>query len=426
MIIDNLRDIVKTTNAELDVSAGSPLSDLLVGPMAMILQSLQDQNDQIVSTLSLNDVTLMADADLDDVAANFLQTRSPGGVAIGSVVFLYEAPQTVSIPKGTVLTFGDMTVITSAAYSISSGTMNNNIGNYPYYSTGAITVVAEAAGAKYNFPAGTIFTTTITPAPKSVTNLAVFVGGSEPETNEQFYKRFMNNAKNFNAGTPDGVAAILYDKFPTIKNVAVYGAGHVMMDRDMVLDRTNLVNSRGVIDFFGKVKGIAPVDYAGLDVPAHTAFVGTFPFDDTDVISASNTAALVQLPSPDDLAAFPQPENELSTYDYITLYTKATDATATSNYLVLEDSFDSTSLTDWELVDMLNDAAGIVDSNEIRIKMDTPTVSAGGRISNKVVLGHTQEVITSLIITASDIEKFARYIGIANKLGVAPSAALMT
>lgn len=122
--------------------------------------------------------------------------KKDGYSASGTVIFSRSSAlgsQSI-IPKGTVVSNGEFTFTTTEAGVVAAGAIDSD----------SITVVASAAGKKYNLPAGSINAIeSIVPADVvSVRNDYAFTGGSDEETDAEFearFKTFINGLSGTNS-----------------------------------------------------------------------------------------------------------------------------------------------------------------------------------------------------------------------------------
>ena len=110
--------------------------------------------------------------------------KKEGFSASGTVVFSRAnalGSQTV-IPKGTVVSNGELTYATTVAGIIAAGVVDSD----------AITVVADGPGKKYNLPANSInaIESNVPADVVSVRNNYVMTGGTDEETDAEFEERF--------------------------------------------------------------------------------------------------------------------------------------------------------------------------------------------------------------------------------------------
>lgn len=126
----------------------------------------------------------------------FGMEKKEGFAASGTVIFSRSAAlggRTI-IPKGTVVSNGELTFTTTESGTIADGAVESD----------AITVIADGVGKSYNIPAGSINAIeSIVPADVvSVTNNYALTGGSNGETDAEFearFKTFINGLSGTNS-----------------------------------------------------------------------------------------------------------------------------------------------------------------------------------------------------------------------------------
>jgi len=348
-----IKDAITSIDSTLDVSDSSSLTDLLINPAASILDPLIAQINHLQDNLGIHDPENMSDDELDAVAANFLITRDLGTKSTGYVELLYTTPQGIFIPAQTQFTTGDGTIfITTKDLYIDQGTMESNLWNFPYYSSGPIPVESELVGESTALEPNTIVATTLEPSPARVTNPAAFAGGTDGETNLEFAARIITDVVSNSLASADSISTSLRKTFPTIQSLEVTGMEDDEMLRDLVTSGISTYDEITRINYYGKVSGLNDPPY-----PGSRAYVSVF-YDDP-----VTSGILADLPNPE---LFKQ---EFITEQYSGLYKlddvyKTTLATTT----ILSDNFEAPNFDGkWRLGDASVSVSSTLSANEIRI-----------------------------------------------------------
>jgi hypothetical protein len=226
----------RTLNPELDFSEGSVLRDVLLEPLAQILQSYQSDHETVLSKLTLSDVAQMSEEELDAIATNFLITRNQGDIAIGKIKLYFNSPTSITIPANTRFTTSSgVAVETISNYTITRGDMELNIEEFPLYNTDEINVHSINTGEDANLEIGTPLNlqSSLSTTPSRAEVSEELTGGLDHETNEQFYLRLLNTVFNKTLASSAAIRDKIMSHLPSVRDVEVVGAGHPLMIRDL-------------------------------------------------------------------------------------------------------------------------------------------------------------------------------------------------
>jgi len=270
---------IKGLDPNIDTREGSAIRDLLIEPLAVVLNQYQADHDTILNRTALKDLTQLSDDELEAVGANFLVDRSLGGKSTGNIKCFFNTPRPFSVVAGTILTSdAGLDYQISSNYSITQYAMENNVDDYPNYSTTDIAVIATVEGEEYNAVAGTSYTfkTAIQATPVKITNSTAFSGGEEKESNSTYLTKIKNSVHNKSLASPTAIKSKLQENYTTIVDVEVAGAGHPLMIRDLVSAVQDVQNYK-LEDFYLAYSG----QHTGKYDVKHTAFTGAFVDSDT-------------------------------------------------------------------------------------------------------------------------------------------------
>jgi len=188
----------------------------------------------LAKALYLSNVALVQtviDGAFDKLAANFGKTRGAGGRAIGELRFYTSTrpTSTLQIQLGTLLPGGGTTFRTSRAAEISI----NRLASFFNPSTGqySITVPAVAVTPGVAGNVGPRQITSGAPFGLSVTNDAVFFGGTPSQTNAQLAAEARGALSAVDSGTTQGYYQTAAG-VPGIVQAQVVEAGNPLMQRD--------------------------------------------------------------------------------------------------------------------------------------------------------------------------------------------------
>lgn len=232
--VDIITDLLQESNPEVMVEPGTANYDILINPLATILQPLYDEIQTIKSWQSLTNYDNMPEEELDALVANYFVTRNEGSKAIGTVRVLFESPVAVTFSKFTrFYTRSNLGFVPRAVTTVSADTMSfSQQGSYYYVD---LSVEAESEGTEYNILSNQIIGADSTPTNfVQVSNSTAFSGGEDRETNYQLYRRAQDAISVRNLGTKRGIRFLLLEQFPSISDIEVVGFGDAEMERDLV------------------------------------------------------------------------------------------------------------------------------------------------------------------------------------------------
>jgi hypothetical protein len=249
-----VRNIVAQHDPDIDTSEGSGITDILINPLANILEYYQSVLNDLENFLSVVDLESLSTEDLDAIASTFLLTRRSGSLATGYVKIGFSAATNLTVQKGQQFKTSDGKLYqTTREYSITAGQMSLNIENN-YFLTGAIPVGAMVAGDDYTIGPNEINEVVDPPFTYlKVFNTVSFSRGGDDETNEAFYERLVSSATSDTSLSKLSFQKIISDHYD-IKDLDVKGFGDTEMVRDVNYNGVDLDNYEK-LDFFGKVQG---------------------------------------------------------------------------------------------------------------------------------------------------------------------------
>lgn len=235
---------IKELNPNIDTRMGSVFRDFMINPFSSLLAEYQKDHDDIVKQQAVTDLITTSTSALDAVGANFLVSRNEGTIASGFIKIYFAEPQALNIPTGTVLTTNQgLRFKTIAPFNISRFQMEQNLTDFPNYDSGNILLQAQEPGINYNVALGTIFSfgDAADTTPVRITAATVFTGGTIGESNATFFSRLRDTVHNKTLASPAAIESTIKDNYTDVVNVAVVGAGHPLMIRDL----TNYTNDIG-------------------------------------------------------------------------------------------------------------------------------------------------------------------------------------
>lgn len=265
---------LKEYDSSIDTSAGSAIRDLMINPLSSMLASFNETHRIFENRLSLANVSGLSEQALDDIASNFLISRTAGSKASGFVRIYFKSPINLVIPKNTEFrTSAGLKFYSVQEHTVTSTQMLGNLDRYPLYHTGNIFVRAENEGEAYQIGPQEITTVLgLSVSYDSVSNNSAFTGGAEKDTNDELYSRILDSVYNKSLASSKGITSTLISNFSSIKDVLVVGTEDDLMFRDIAEDTTRPdVTSYVETDFKGKIKGQNASPYV-----EHLAYYGLF------------------------------------------------------------------------------------------------------------------------------------------------------
>lgn len=232
---------ITTRDATVDTGFG-PVPDIVINPVAKVLEQQNDRLRLVSLLVSLQNNTVFSDLDVDSFVFNEGILRSPGSQATGTVVFSRVTTPTVDITvqrgypiatapdesSGQSVTF-ITTEVKTLAVATASSFFNPTTTRYEL----PVPIIALVAG-----PAGLIganranrplrplvgFDSVNNPDPISQ-------GGTSSQTNAQLLAQYQSAVAGRQLSTATGIRKYIQDKFPAVTDVKVVVGGDPLLTR---------------------------------------------------------------------------------------------------------------------------------------------------------------------------------------------------
>jgi len=190
----------------------------------------------------------MSEEALDLLAANFIVFRKQGTYSQGTVrIYLYN-PIAFSLTKGTKFAAanGRAEFYLEEDIYFPASLISLNMEGYYYFVD--VQVKATEAGKEYNVPAETkmTFVDYNNSNVAQIKALSNFIGGTDKESNEEFYHRIKDAIAKRDLICARGAKTILEEEFDYIKRLTIIGKDDIEMERDWVYG----VHVGGKIDYY--------------------------------------------------------------------------------------------------------------------------------------------------------------------------------
>lgn len=231
-----LIDQIKNYDSDIDTRPGSNFRDVVINPLASVLESYQADHNKLLNRLTLTTVEDLNEDELDAIAANFLVERAQGSLATGKVELFFNQPVALNIPINTRFeTEGGTVFETTQDYTVTRLQMELNTASFPLYSSGTINARAVQTGEAGNVEDGVELTVVgdLAVTPSRIEVAEEFTGGSNSETNAAFLNRIKNTVFNKTLASPSAIVDKIKEQVPTIVDAEVIGAGNPLMLRDL-------------------------------------------------------------------------------------------------------------------------------------------------------------------------------------------------
>lgn len=218
---------------DFDLRETTAFRDMLIKPMALLMQPLRDQTNIIKRNLSLDNFALMLEDEFDALVSNIFVSRRSGDKAKGSVRVLFDAPRDVVITLDvTFLTEDGVAFIPQEAVVSTAEDMRLNVEGLFFFAD--VPVIAEEAGVAGSVAAGTIIFAEGAPdGVVQVNNSNALTGGIDTETNTQLFARAQTSITVRDLVTQRSILAVLLEEFTSVREALVIGFDDAEMLRDL-------------------------------------------------------------------------------------------------------------------------------------------------------------------------------------------------
>jgi hypothetical protein len=230
-----LIDLLKESYPDLNLNDGSAIHDLIVRPIALMLQPHRDYIRVMSRNLKLRNFQVMNESEMDSLASNFLVSRRDGAQARGVQRVFFSVVQPVNITTtARFLDSAGRVFVPSSNVFVTEEELEANFlpSTAEYYVD--VPVVSVSIGEDQSVSAGTV---TISQGIKGATrtnNELGFTSGQNRDSNTDLYLRIINSVVNRDLVKRDGIEKTILDNFSSVRRVKVSGFGDKAMTRDVV------------------------------------------------------------------------------------------------------------------------------------------------------------------------------------------------
>lgn len=236
-IVNYIKKSINTYNPDINVADGSAIADFAINPISIILEPYNNMYQEILNDLVTSNPDEISKNRLDNIAGNFLLTRITGTKAYGEIFFIFNTARNLVIPKYTTLIsqYG-FRYETVSDYSISKTQMENDFFQYPYYTTGPISIYAVEVGSEYQIESTSTFTleSPLSFTPVKIVSTDPILNGSDEETNAELLSRIKRTIYGRSLASPTSIKSLINEIDTSVSEVEVVGANDDLMIRDIL------------------------------------------------------------------------------------------------------------------------------------------------------------------------------------------------
>lgn len=234
-------DRVRAYDANYSTEPGSGIRDILINPLAMILEPYRRIAHTIVTRGSWENIEQLTESEADIKSNNIFYARDAGGYATGSLRLKFTTPRGVVVTSVNIARAGALRFIPTRTQTITATKMaTQTSGSYYYFD---ILVTSENPGDEYNLPAGSVNSIDSVSGCVGIEQLYDFIDGRARQTNVELKAaaelaitvRNLVNNRSIQTVLPDA------DHFPAIDRMEIVGRMDPAMERDLVRGGTNLI-----------------------------------------------------------------------------------------------------------------------------------------------------------------------------------------
>lgn len=220
---------------DLPISEGDALNDVLVNAVSLFFNAYRTELQNISRRQSVTNVSVLADEDVDDLAANWLVSRKSGARATSSVRVTVSSATPISVTQAVLFTTpSGISFSPDGNFTITAQELlQRQISPRQFYYD--IPVIAVEEGEQGNVPIGTISSVLNLNNVISVSNTVSGSGGRDSESSDTLVRSRLSNAVSERSlVTARGASAQLLTDSADILGIYVAGMGDANMQRDAV------------------------------------------------------------------------------------------------------------------------------------------------------------------------------------------------
>jgi uncharacterized phage protein gp47/JayE len=249
-IVQSMLSFLQVSRPDINITTGTVVNDVVVSTVANQLSAQNGTSPSVYSSILytqelqafVDNASVLINADLDAIGANYGMTRLPGTQATGTLTFRIRSYTTSSpivvVPAGTTVSTLSTGSAPAASFSTTSGiTFTPSLApSYFNPATGfyeqSTTIICQSIGTVGNVGAATITSLVSSVSGiDAVTNTTSTTGGTDQESNSLFAGRIQIKLEGNNVGTPNGIISLVNTN-PSVQEAIVVGPNDPDMQRD--------------------------------------------------------------------------------------------------------------------------------------------------------------------------------------------------
>jgi len=245
-VTDQIVQRLKETDPSLDLREGTAMFELLVKPLAMAIEPLRSEIEQIRNFQSIAFAPIMPEDELDLLASNFFINRKIGARAKVSIRVFVTEPIALTFGAGAIFTAQNGQKFSNASdFTFTKAEVRNNVsGELFFFDVTAFSLERTEAA---NIGENEIVSLGVEiPGFAGMTNSAVSIRSSRTETNAELVARVKRSITLRNLVSHRGISTVLSEFFPDLFEVRSIGFTDPEMHRDITLG----VHTGGRVDVY--------------------------------------------------------------------------------------------------------------------------------------------------------------------------------
>ena len=235
-----MKEKIKGSYPDMDVSNNSVFDDVFIKPMISILTPMFEQVANVEMKSNLKYASVLTETEIEDVGKNnYAVSRNKGGSAsvVQTFGFSKLEDKGIIIPEGVVVTDSagvKFTTTQSTKYTKAEAKRCLNTSTQTYDVTAPVKAMGK--GSSYNVGANTltICQTRFSEYLSYTTNKLAATGGQDDEPIEDYLYRVVRYYVSQHLGTAPGYESLLKGAYPNLEDIRVIGKDDEGMERDVI------------------------------------------------------------------------------------------------------------------------------------------------------------------------------------------------
>lgn len=230
-VVTFLQARVKQAYPALAADEADNLTDMLIKPMALLVEPLVRENQRVRLQLGLSNTEALTTAEVDALGGTFFVPRDTGEFATGTFRVFFDTPQQVRVTPQNYITVEGLRYFPTVTQTISAEEMILNESEGRYYLD--VSVRAESQGSDYNISSNRVGRIADIESASEVRSARRFRFGVEEESVGEYVSRLETSLGEKSFVSLRGAAAKVLDSTDADR-VNVVGFGDEEMRRDVL------------------------------------------------------------------------------------------------------------------------------------------------------------------------------------------------